>query len=160
MSELINIDALQNGLDARLRFSCEHLMAQEDNKLLSMQIDSYVEQLTKIGNESVAWMTSDFYRDFRERTSKQSWRLNVSDEGIEIFERLENIIGYQKKYVSTEMAEASQRFENAWLCFEPQELLKLCEKYEIEAEEGLVFEIIGSDTAEIEYDRNFGFSTK
>jgi len=163
MTDLLDTKALQEGLDLSLRFSGKHKMAQEDNDLLSRQIKGRVEQICRIDNEDTEWMTAEAYTDLRGKTPKQSWRLNLDDNALEKFERLEKIIGYQKKYVQapeTTMSISEDRMDNAWLCFEPLELVELCKKYDIKPEEGLSFEILGDDAAEFEYDKDFGFYRK
>lgn len=167
LAALLNWDALQQGLDARLRFD-GHPFARQDDKNIEEALRTPLKGLCDLCNENATWMTEGFYRAYplRSGQAKDTWRLIFDEEGNEIFERLEVTKGYQTEFVVRDgWITSEKKHRNAWLCWSPEELREKCRALGIEEREGLRFEMVNYEKNKadhekpqrIVFDRSFGF---
>jgi hypothetical protein len=165
MAELLDWEALRDGLNAKLRFETnKHSFANLDDESIHVALSSPLKAISNLECKNVEWMTDDFYRRYplRDQQIKDTWRLVEGEQGESVFQRLEITERYQADFKDRSIwIEEIEKRKNAWLCWSVQTLREKCQHYGVPVEKGLRFEIVnydkGSKAPQIIYDASFGF---
>jgi CRISPR-associated endonuclease/helicase Cas3 len=159
-------------INSKLRFdNARCRLADADDKQINRRISPFFgENGVFVSDDPHSWLLTGTDQSpygktpLRGNDKKDVWRIAIDNDSHPRFERLERIINHKTNRPKDEWLDQSGLMSmrenippNAWLVTDPVSMLKVCEEFSVDPNEGLQMEISQRDSLQrLEYDVAFG----